>query len=460
MKILKISGICVLSLAASGCKLADTMASYAATTMCTKVFLSGLSEQHVMETDLIPASKGAAKAALFDVDYTDKTVLVRFLDSTQKAIYRDQLGCTLVGNVSEAELRQQTLPALEPLELDSTIPWPQGSAGVSWVNNVDLEAIDAAADGLFEDKPTYDINTSSVLVSYRGKLVYERYAQEYGPQTPVALFSASKTLTAVLTGMIQDDGLLDVHQPADVKEWDNPNDPRAAITPYMLLTMTSGLGSDKTDQKIDPDVFELVASDDMASVFAQKNLYAQPGTAWHYNTGNTLIQTRLLQDKLGGDLGNFYQYMHSRLFHKIQVASAVVQPDNAGNMAMGAFTFMTPRDMARFGLLLKNGGQWNGEQIIPADWFATMLDAVELPNPWNRDYGVGIFPNTQKVGEPFWPMLPEDTMSALGLRGQLIIVVPSLDLVIVRTGDAHDEQEILVDIGRFIYGLLPALPLG
>ncbi|GAA3919530.1 serine hydrolase [Litoribacillus peritrichatus] len=458
MKALKISCICMLSVTASGCKLADTMASYAASTMCTKVFLSGLSEQHVMETDLIPASKGAVKAALFNVDYADQTVQVQFLDSKRKAIYRDQLGCTLVGDVTEAELRQQTLPQLESPELDANQVWPAGRAGVSYVSGVELDQIDLAAQGLFEDKSTYEINTSSVLVSYKGKLVYERYADDYSPETPVALFSASKTITAVLSGMIQDDGVLDLNQPANVAEWNNSNDPRSVITPMQLLTMTSGLGSDKTDQKIDPDVFELVASDDMASTFANKKLYAQPGTAWHYNTGNTLVQTRLLQETLGGNLSDFYQYMQTRLFHKINVTSAVVQPDNSGNMALGAFAFMTPRDMARFGLLLEQGGHWDGEQIISAHWLETMLEAVNLPNPWNRDYGVGIFPNTQKVGEAFWPMLPADTMSALGLRGQLIIVVPSLDLVVVRTGDAHDEQEILVDIGRFIYGLLEALP--
>ena len=204
---------------------------------------------------------------------------------------------------------------------------------------------------------------------------------------------------------------------------------------------------------------DFLTVDDMAHAFTQKGLYAQPGTAWHYNTGNTLIQTRLIQEKLGGNLGNLYEYMQSRLFYKIQAKTAVVQPDNSGNMGIGAFMFMSPWDMARFGLLLENYGAWRGEQIISSQWLETMLDAVEQPNPWNRDYGVGIFPNTQKVGEAFWPMLPSDTMSALGLRGQLIIIVPSMDLVIVRTGDAHDEQEILVDIGRFIHDLLPALPL-
>ncbi len=459
MKLLKISCICALSVSVTGCKIADTMAAYAATTMCTKVFLSGLSEKHIMDTDLIPASKGAVKAALINVDYQDESVQVRFLDSTKKAIYRENLGCTLTGGVSEETLRAQKLPDVDFTELSPSVSWPYGSAGVSPVNGVNVEAIDDAANVLFEEKSHYDINTSSVLVAYQGKLVYEKYAEEYDPLTPVALFSASKTVTAVLSGMLQDDGLLDVYQAADVEEWSNANDPRSAITPYQLMTMTSGLGSEKTNQQIDPDVFDFLTVDDMAHAFTQKGLYAQPGTAWHYNTGNTLIQTRLIQEKLGGNLGNLYEYMQSRLFYKIQAKTAVVQPDNSGNMGIGAFMFMSPRDMARFGLLLENYGAWRGEQIISSQWLETMLDAVEQPNPWNRDYGVGIFPNTQKVGEAFWPMLPSDTMSALGLRGQLIIIVPSMDLVIVRTGDAHDEQEILVDIGRFIHDLLPALPL-
>ena len=271
------------------------------------------------------------------------------------------------------------------------------------------------------------------------------------------MFSVSKAVSAVVSGIMQEQGLLDVHSPTELIQWSSPGDPRQAITPHHLMSMTAGLGEKESAQKIDPDLFDLIIADDKADSFSEKELFAKPGTAYHYNTGNYLIQSSIMKDRLGG-LAEHYSFIHQELFRKIDINTAVVQVDNSGNLELGMFTFMSPRDMARFGLLLERGGDWQGEQIIPKHWLDYMLTPVNLANPWQTDYGVGIFPNTDNVENRFWPSLPEDAMNALGFRGVFVISVPSLDLVIVRTGDATSEDGILRRMGDFVKQVPSALP--
>jgi len=70
---------------------------------------------------------------------------------------------------------------------------------------------------------------------------------------------------------------------------------------------------------------------------------------------------------------------------------------------------------------------------------------------------VGLFPNTEIAGNRFWPSLPEDAMTALGFRGQFIVIVPSLDFVVVRTGHGTSEDGILKQMGKFIEQIPAAL---
>ena len=164
-----------------------------------------------------------------------------------------------------------------------------------------------------------------------------------------------------------------------------------------------------------------------------------------------------MKDRLGG-LAEHYSFIHQELFRKIDINTAVVQVDISGSLELGMFTFMSPRDMARFGLLLERGGDWNGEQIVAKSWIDYMLTPVNIANPWQTDYGVGIFHNTDNMENRFWPSLPEDAMNALGFRGVFVISVPSLELVIVRTGDATSEDGILRRMGDFVKQVPSPLP--
>jgi len=457
MNLCRVGIVSVFVVLLSGCKLAETLTAYTASTLCSKVFLADLPKSHILKTDLIPTTLGLVSTVYQKVDYRSKTVTAYYSGSKSKAIYLDRLGCTLVGETSESELRQRYVPEIAPADLTSDTPWPYGSAGVSANNSVDIAEITRAANDLFTENQLFAKNTASVLVAYQDKLVYERYASEYQSSTPMPLFSISKTVSAVLSGILVNQGLMDVHSPTGLAEWSSPLDPRHAITPHHLMSMTAGIGNkDKVDE-IDPDLFDLVIADDRVELFSQMSSFGGPGSLYHYNTGNYLIQSKIIQDRIGGDLSDYYAYIQNELFMKIGINSAVVQADNSGNMDLGMFAFMSARDMARFGLFLKNEGNWEGEQIVPREWIEYMSQPSGLLTPWNTDYGVGLFPNTEIAGNRFWPSLPEDAMTALGFRGQFIVIVPSLDFVVVRTGHGTSEDGILKQMGKFIEQIPAAL---
>ena len=457
MCLYKKSLLSVFTVLLSGCNLSETITDYTASSLCSKLFLADLPKKHILKTDLIPTTVGLVGSVYKKIDYRSKTVTASFSGSKSKAIYLENLGCTIVGNVSESELRQRSVEDVELAYLDPDSPWPYGSAGISRVDDIDLSSIEYAADRLFREDQLFAKNTASVLVSYKDKLIFERYAEQYQSSTPMPMFSISKTVSALLSGILTEQGLMDVHRPINLDKWQSPSDPRHRITSHHLMSMSAGIGDINKVDDIDPGLFDLLIADDRVEQFSSMASFAEPGSQYHYNTGNYLIQSKIIQDSIGGDMSDYYAYIQNELFRKIGINSAVIQTDNSGNMDLGMFAFMTARDMARLGLLLKNEGHWQGEQVVAKEWIEYMRQPSGLLTPWNTDYGVGIFPNTEVAGDRFWPSLPKDAMTAIGFRGQFIVIVPSLDLVIVRTGHGTSEDGILAQVAKFIEQVPKAL---
>ncbi|OUS36236.1 hypothetical protein A9R00_11655 [Oleispira antarctica] len=462
MCLYKKSLLCAFAVLLSGCNLSETITDYTASTLCSKLFLAELPKKHILKTDLIPTTVGLVGSVYKKIDYQSKTVTASFSGAKSKAIYLDNLGCTVVGDVSEGELRQRSVTDVESAYLDPDSPWPYGSAGIDRAtgddeSDIDVSIISQAADKLFIEDQLFAKNTASVLVSYKDKLIFERYADQYQPSTPMPMFSISKTVSALLSGILTEQGLMDVHKPVNLDKWMSPVDPRHRITPHHLMSMTAGIGNKEKVDDIDPDLFDLLIADDRVEEFSSMASFAEPGSQYHYNTGNYLIQSKIIQNSIGGDMSDYYAYIQNELFRKIGINSAVVQTDNSGNMDLGMFAFMNARDMARFGLLLKNEGRWQDKQVVAKEWIDYMRKPSGLLTPWNTDYGVGIFPNTAIAGNRFWPSLPKDAMTAIGFRGQFIVIVPSLDLVIVRLGHGTSEDGILAQVGKFIEQVPKAL---
>lgn len=457
--------ICVSMAAISlltGCKDSQlSLTGYVASMACSKAFVSGFNQDKISQEDLLLITNGSSKNANPDIDYGLKSVSSKVLTTQKTAIYRPGLGCTLVGEdvgvSDEASLRRQTMPVIPKVELNATTPWPLGTAGVSMdaiAANV-FQAIDSAADKQFSENKSYQVATHSIAIAHQGRLIYERYAEDILPSTPIYGFSLGKTLATLLAGKLSTEGLIDIHQPINYTRW---QDNRAHISSHHLLTMTSGLQFEEQYKEATSDANMLFVADDMADFAMNKPAISPAGQEFKYSTANSLIFADYLNKQLGG-LENTYREFQS-LMREISVNQAIVQADGQGTMTFGMQDLISTRDMLRIGLFMLQKGHWDGQQVIAESWFDYMKTPVvanmNADNKLQKTYGAGIWLNHAEPYGKALPTLPDDAYLALGMRGQYIIVIPSKDLVIVRTGTTLDLDsfDYLNDINEFSTAVL------
>ncbi len=262
-----------------------------------------------------------------------------------------------------------------------------------------------------------------------GRLIHERYWTGFGPDVTCPSWSKAKSITQALIGILVGDGKIDIHAPVDAPEWrEAANDPRAAITLDLLLRMSSGLAfrEDYVDDQAS-DVIEMLwgkGKDDVAHFAASFPLAHQPGTFWSYASGTTNIVARAAARAANAYGPDFEAFMRKRLFDPIGMSSAAPKFDKAGTFIGSSFCFATPRDFARFGLLYLRDGIWEGSRILPEGWVdyarSPTWQQAEAESPYGAQWWLGL-------GGP-------GSFSANGFEGQFTVIIPELDMVIVRHG--------------------------
>ena len=223
------------------------------------------------------------------------------------------------------------------------------------------------------------------------------------------------------------------------------------VTLRHLLNMNSGLKFDETYWVFGDATHMLFTSDDSAAYALQYGLAYEPGTHWYYSSGTTNIISLLLRrsftEEDGGDIA-YLAYPWEKLFDPMGMEGMpIMEIDAAGTFVGSSFAFLTARDWARFGLLYLQDGVWNGKPLLPPSW----VNFTRQPAAGSKGSYGGQFwlrPTDDVVrahkakGAPQWLLLfPEDTYYAHGFEEQTVVVVPSLQLVMVRTGytkSCHD----------------------
>ena len=295
---------------------------------------------------------------------------------------------------------------------------------------IDPAIFEVAASRLQSETPTL----SAFVVSVGGSLVYEYYADGFGSDDTTDIWSSTKSITSAVIGIAIADGLfsLDTRLADLIPDRIPPEaDPAVGeITVRALLTMTSGWDWDGT-----VDYANLDNADDWAARTLTLPIVAGPGQAFTYNSGNCHVLSVVLQTVAGQTLREFAQ---ERLFSPIGVEIGDWLESPQEETAGGWGLFLTPHDMAKFGFLMLNGGQWDGEQIIPADWVteSTTFQVTPLPeNDFGGGTGYGYYWWLDEVGG-----LP--SYFSLGYGESSIYVVPGLDLVMVAaTAEVPDLAE-------------------
>jgi CubicO group peptidase (beta-lactamase class C family) len=319
-----------------------------------------------------------------------------------------------------------TLPALPPQP--AGVPWPTADWPVG-APDCDRARLDAVLAQAFGPNAQADLAvTESALVVQGGRLVVERYAEGFRPDTTNKSWSMAKSITQALVGILVGDGKIDIHAPADVPEWSAPGDPRGAITLDQLLRMSSGLAFMEDYAPDHPsDVIAMLFGEgatDMAHFAAGFPLVHAPGTFWAYSSGTSNIIARCAARAAGVSGPAFEAFMRQRLFAPLGMTSPQPKFDAAGTFIGSSYCFCTPRDFARFGLLYLRDGVWDGRRILPEGW----VDYARTETPRQPI-------EEQAYGAHWWLGLNgPGSFSAQGYEGQYIAVVPELDLVAVRNG--------------------------
>jgi CubicO group peptidase (beta-lactamase class C family) len=275
-----------------------------------------------------------------------------------------------------------------------------------------------------------------MLVVHRGRIVAERYATGVSQNDTLHSWSMSKSVLSALYGLLVRDGKQRISDRAPVSEWQHPGDPRAAITIDSLLHMTSGLHfvEDYVDAQVSDTIKMLYrpGADDTGAFAASLPLDHAPDTFFNYSSGTTNILSSIARDLLGGQQA-YAEYLRRELFDPIGMSGAQPKFDTSGSWIASTFCYCTARDFARFGLFCLRDGVWNGARVLPEGWIDYCRTQGPIhPGPDNYSYG---------YGAQWW--LTEDrygTFYASGYSGQYMLLVPALDLIVLRLGNTPVER--------------------
>jgi CubicO group peptidase (beta-lactamase class C family) len=266
----------------------------------------------------------------------------------------------------------------------------------------------------------------SVLISYRGETVVERYFAGKNASQPANLKSASKSVISALVGLtIQHDYIRDVDQPlSDFFPEYIGTDLEATvrgITVRNLLTMQAGLGSTSGG-----NYGRWVATHNWVEAALRSPMVAEPGTNMIYSTGSTHLLSAIIARASNMDTKSFAQ---KYLADPMGFRMAYWSRDPQGIYFGGNDMEITPRQMLMIGEMYLNNGIYNGEQILGEEWVReSHLPHAESPRGEGRHYGYG-----------WWlrDMAGLQVPLAWGYGGQFIFVVREFDLVIVITSDSN-----------------------
>lgn len=311
--------------------------------------------------------------------------------------------------------------------------WEVSSAEAA---GLDPSALDYVFERLFSEDAYPTVR--SLLVVRHGRLVAEGYSRDRGDRdAPHLVQSVTKSVTSLLMGIALEEGLLDLDTPLYdlMPEHFDADTRKRILTLRHVLTMTDGL---EFHNEEDSGAFMYVPGSSVRHVLSRP-LVAEPGSRFYYHDGNPQLAAGALRAAGGWTLED---YAKERLFGPMGIRDYRWEA-HADGLSFGAYgLWLRPRDMARIGQLMLQGGTWEGRRLVSADWIEASTRIYQ-----NGDYGF------------YWWIVEEGAVyRAAGAGGQIIFVHEQLDLVVVLTGDAGSKSWVLSPgIGELIDGVLQAV---
>ena len=447
-----LTGLCALATPALNSFLSFTRAGTAfnAKVLCSGVLMAGMQADQLRREDLALGSsliRTRIDAIGGSVDTSALFGLVR-----ARAVRQGELGCSqFIRGQAMTKLPPRSRPESLAPARRTTTPWKLAPDAPALPPAIKRTTLKRVLDEAFsEPNPETPRRTRAVVVVQNGWVVAERYGTGIEPDMPLIGWSMTKSLTHALMGLAVRDGLLTLNRPVPVPEWSHHSDNRSSISLDDLLRMRSGLVfSEKTDG-FDSDLVRMITQvADTGAFAADKPLEEAPGQRWSYASGTTNILSRGLRFAIGDDL-HYWRYPYQYLFGPLGMHTAVMETDASGTFVGSSLGWASARDWARFGILYLDLGRWNGQQILPERW---VRHATRTTGGSSRSYGAHWWINKGKR-RPDWP---KTSFSAEGFQGQLVLIAPSHNAVVVRLGQTPEKGGF--NANRFGSSVLSALEI-
>ncbi|EAQ81882.1 serine hydrolase domain-containing protein [Blastopirellula marina] len=313
---------------------------------------------------------------------------------------------------------------------------PRSTPEAEGVSSQGIQAFIEAADKQVNSMHSF------ILVRH-GKVVAEAYWAPESADKPHVLWSLSKSFTSTAVGLAVADGKLSVDDPVlkffpDLAP-ENPSENLQAMRVRDLLTMSAG-HQDELNWREAPH---------WAKAFLAHPAPHKPGTHFRYNTPATYMLSAIVQKVTGQTV---LEYLTPRLFTPLGIETPIWDKSPQGVSIGGYGLYLHTEDIAKFGQLYLQRGQWNGKQILPTEW-VDLATSKQVPNgdspdsDWNQGYGF-----------QFW-RCRHNAYRGDGKDGQFCIVMPERDAVVAITANSGDMQAELNVVWDKLLPALHAEPL-
>ena len=404
----------------------NIIAGYAAKNMSSNVFIANRS---VSDVNAIDNNVPSIKLAKTSVDAAAKLTTSSVFGILKRTVlHRGGQGSVVIDD--NFDIHQKFLTP-KRTQNTSTLPYPYGTGTPidTTFTNINYDRLNTAVDSAFiEDNSEFLKNTRSVVILYKDQLIAEKYGEGFDKNTEFLGWSMAKSLLATTMGVLEYKTNFDIQKPVvdilNLKDWEKDN--RSKITTHHLLKMTSGLAWEEDYSKISDVTKMLFLERDMTKSQAKKDLEFEPGTHFNYSSGTTNLISGVLRSQFQTQQA-YLDFPYTELIDKIGMNSMVFETDMEGNYVGSSYAWATARDWAKLGLLYLHKGNWNGTQVFNASW----ADYTAKPTSASEnEYGAQFWTNT----DSYMRDAPKDMYYADGYHGQRVFIIPSKDLVIVRTG--------------------------
>jgi len=297
-----------------------------------------------------------------------------------------------------------------------------------------------------------EINIHSILIVKDNKLVFEEYFRghdedwgtdlglvDFDRDTRHDLRSVSKSLTSALVGIAISEGEIQRVNTTAHELFPGYHDQLApdkrSLTLHHILTMSAGLDWFEPSDYTNPgnDEIRMINSADPVAFTLGRSLSSAPGEHFRYNGGLPTLLGYLLENAydLPGD-----EILREKLLTPLGVREFDFRANSNGMLAYASGIRLTPRDMAKFGLLFLHGGRFNGKQVVPEEWVETSM-MPHITTSWTAGYGYQWWIARFGSGETsMW------VPSAVGNGGQRIYIIEPLNMVVVITAGNYNMAEV------------------